>query len=431
MIYHNSIPTAIQLDFEKNSFFSSQVKYYSLKLFWIGLIIYVFSYVIKGSPQFSLKFGELTQFIGLFVMLPSFLNIIRFRMNSYLSFLSVIFLMWSGYIIARGIHFDYPYLKDSLLMADSGILIYLPPMIILVPKEPDFFKGLFKSIFIFSILYLLCNIFFIRQLLNRSFETQNVIENLVWNLSMPCGFILLTYNYHSNKKKVICFISLVLSLLFALYRARRGLTTILSGIMIASYLIYLFNTRKKILIIYLTVLIACLGILYATSIYSIGENKLFNFIAQRGTTDTRTVVEDYFYDDMKKKDWIIGKGLNGQYFCPDIEPDQISNYRSYIETGYLQIILKGGLVSLILYLLISIPAIILGCFFSKNILAKAASVWIFIAILSLYPASVVSYSLEYLLVWISISICYSKKLRKLTDDEVIEFLNINSFKLSG
>jgi hypothetical protein len=427
MYNQTTISRTVYLTKETNTYFSSQVKYYSLKAFWVGLMIYTFSYVIKGSPHFNLKIGELTQFIGLLIMLPSFLNIMRFRIRSgYLSLLVVLYLIWAGYIIARGIHFNYPFLKDSLLNADSGILIYLTPLIILVPKESSFFSELFKTIFIFGIFYFICNIYFIVQLLDRSFETQNVIENLVWNLSMPCGFVLLTYKYHPDKRKIVCFISITLSLLFALYRARRGLTTILTGIMISGYFIYLFNTRKKIIIIYLTVLFACLGIFYATSIYSINDYKLFNFIAQRGTTDTRAEVEDYFYTDMDKKDWIIGKGLNGEYFCPNIDPNQISDYRDYIETGYLQIILKGGLVRLILYLLISIPAIILGLFFSKNILSKAASIWIAIAILSLYPASVVSYSLEYLLVWISISVCYTKKIRNLTDIELIEFFKANS-----
>ena len=91
---------------------------------------------------------------------------------------------------------------------------------------------------------------------------------------------------------------------------------------------------------------------------------------------TQERVELYFYDDMKTKDWIIGRGINGEYFLSNVEENQITNYRRNIETGYLQTILKGGLISLGLFIFIAIPALIKGLFYSKNILSKAAAIWI-------------------------------------------------------
>ena len=155
--------------------------------------------------------------------------------------------------------------------------------------------------------------------------------------------------------------------------------------------------------------------------YQTNKNGLFSFIIERGDEDTRTGVEIYLYQDLKMTDWIVGRGINGEYYCPDIEKNQLTDYRDYIETGYLQIILKGGIIRLALYLLIAIPAIILGFFYSKNLLSKASAIWIFIAIISLYPASVEKFYLQYLLVWISIGICYSKKLRYLPDNTLSEF----------
>jgi hypothetical protein len=114
-------------------------------------------------------------------------------------------------------------------------------------------------------------------------------------------------------------------------------------------------------------------------------------------------------------DWIIGKGIKGQYYCPNVDEDAVTNYRSVIETGYLQIILKGGLISLALFVLITVPAIFKGIFYSKNILSKAAGIWILLSLLSLYPATVNTFSLRYLLVWISIGICYSNKIRNIPD----------------
>jgi hypothetical protein len=130
---------------------------------------------------------------------------------------------------------------------------------------------------------------------------------------------------------------------------------------------------------------------------------------------------------MKPVDWIIGKGINGQYYCPGVELGQgrVSIFRRGIETDYLTIILKGGIVSLGLMLLIILPAIVKGFFKSKNLLAKASATWIFLYLVSLYPAPVTTFTLNYLIVWISIGLCYSQKFRNLTDDDLIGYFSNN------
>jgi hypothetical protein len=167
-------------------------------------------------------------------------------------------------------------------------------------------------------------------------------------------------------------------------------------------------------------LVVCLSAIYATAAYKVNEG-LFGFLLERGSEDTRSGVEEFFYADMKTNDWIVGKGINGSYFCPNIEEDLPTNYRTVIETGYLQIILKGGLISLILYLLITVPAIFLGLFHSKNLLSKAAALWILFALISLYPTQVNTFTLRYLLVWVCVGICYSKNIRNLEESILLDY----------
>jgi hypothetical protein len=163
-----------------------------------------------------------------------------------------------------------------------------------------------------------------------------------------------------------------------------------------------------------------LALFYVNRSYRITQKGMFSFILERAEEDTRTGVELYFYNDMHPIDWAIGRGINGKYYCPDIE--ESSDYRILIETGYLQIILKGGIIFLSLYLLMAVPALILGIFYSKNLLSKAAGIWILVALLSLYPATVNTFNLNYLLVWISMGICYSSHIRRMTDHIVAETL---------
>ena len=188
-----------------------------------------------------------------------------------------------------------------------------------------------------------------------------------------------------------------------------------SSFLLCSYILDIFSSNKKFIVIYLAILISLVGALYVSNIYKIGKNSIFTFLLDRGDEDTRTGVELYFYDDMKTEDWIIGKGINAEYFCPDVEPEQTTNYRTVIETDYLQTILNGGIISLALLLLIVIPAIFLGLFYSTNILSKSAALWIFLWVLSLYPSRVTTFSLHYLTVWISIAICYSKSIRNMSE----------------
>ncbi|MEO8720429.1 MAG: hypothetical protein ABI372_04940 [Ginsengibacter sp.] len=407
----------------EEEFILPKKKITALNIFWAGIIIYTLAYVIKTNPHFNLKIGELIQFIGLILFLPAGIYLTELKIkNRYLAFIFVIYLIWSVAIISRGIHFNYHSVKEMLIEANFGILIYFAPLILLFPQDFFFFKKLFQAIVTLGIFFLIYNVIYIKDLMARTSDTQDVIEYLTKFLGITCGFILLTYKYHSRKKNLLALGVMLLCLLFSLYNARRGLSLICGSILLFTYFMYLFNSKKVILIIYSSILLITSGAYYASTINNIDNNTLLNYIVERGEEDTRTPVELYFYSDFKTNDWVLGRGINGQYYCPGIDVDPPSDFRSYIETGYLQIILKGGMINLILYLLILIPAFFLGLFYSRNIFAKAGSIWILVSLFSLYPSMVNIFTLNYLLVWISVGICYSQKLRRLSDEQIKEFL---------
>lgn len=408
------------------------VKEYKLKnkhlhenIFWAGFIINVLSALIKGKYLFSQRIGELIQIIGLIVLLYSFFIIMSVNIkNSYLKIIFILFICWSIITVSRGVHFDYTSVKALLLDNEYGVLFYLLPFIILVPPEFSFLQRLFETIIVLGIFYLIYSLIFLGPLLSRSPENQNVVEYLVRSLGITSAFILLTFKYHKTSKQVISAIVLLLCLLFTIYKARRGLSITLISLSVPILIMLIFVSKYRLLYIYLIILTGLCSALYFSGIYKIEEVKLLSFIAERGDTDTRTGVELYFYDDMEDTDWIIGKGIDGAYYSPGIGE---SDYRTLMETGYLQIILKGGLVRLILLLLTALPAIFLGLFNSRNVLSKASAIWIGVALISLYPATVESFSLQYVLVWVSIGICYSKNIRDLSDDYIQNELNLNSF----
>lgn len=362
--------------------------------------------------------------LGLVLMIGTVFSLVKFKFdNQYLATVYSLYCLWLSFLIFKGLNFflDYSYLRIFFFSPQDGML-YFAPLILLFPRNFTFYKKAFDVIIISGVLFIIFDVLFISDLLNSDNSDtsgQTIIETFS-NLSFSCGFILLTYAYHTKKKQVLAIGVISLAFLFAMVRARRGLLFMYSEIIFVSYVMFIFRSRMRLVVIYLTIFFALVGTLYLTGVYRPQNNRLFGYLLNRGEEDTRSTVELYFHDDMKTKDWIFGRGIRGEYFAPDIEADLPTNYRTTIETGYEQTILKGGLISLGLFLFIAIPAGINGIFFSKNTLSKVAGIWIFMSLINSYPSTVNAFTLQYLLVWISIGICYSRVIRKMPENKIKE-----------
>lgn len=401
-----------------------------LNYFWIGFIIYTSAFAISATGQVNYVVCNIFQILGLMLMISASFFLIRPRIDDeYLKIVYVIYFLWTLGIIIRGFLFEYEFLKILLFDAYMGLFLYLAPLILLFPKNLGHIRKLFVVIVILGIIYVIYDLIFIKDLIiNYDIKSsQGMIEYFSKTLSIPCGFILLTYIYHSKKMNLFALFVLSLTFLLCIIRARRALAILAISPIIGAYFVYLFYSNNRALKIVLFILLSVtitLGIAYSQSLMQYFSNKsATSWFMARLSQDTRSEVEAYFYQDMKPVEWIIGKGINGQYYCPGVVEGEgkITVFRRGIETDYLTIILKGGIISLGLVLLIMIPAIIKGLFYSKNLLAKASATWVLFYLLDLYPAPVTAFTLNYLLVWISIGICYTRELRNLSDNEIMIF----------
>ena len=66
---------------------------------------------------------------------------------------------------------------------------------------------------------------------------------------------------------------------------------------------------------------------------------------------------------------------------------------------------------------------ILGFFNSNNDLVKALAAIILIHITSMMSFGLPDYSVQYIVIWISVSACFSSELRKITNVELSESFN--------
>jgi hypothetical protein len=304
----------------------------------------------------------------------------------------------------------------------AGLFLYLVPLTMLFFHNLGYIKKVFNVIIILGIAFVFFDLLFIKQLLHpyNNLSGQGIIEYFTQDLSFATGFIVLTFVYHSRKRTLIALFVLILTFLLAVIRARRGLIFVSFTMLIFSYIIYQIANKGKVINMVLSILLICLISYIAVKVYLDHRTDTFSLITERFQDDSRGWVLQYFYMDMKPQDWIVGKGISGRYYCPGIGEGEgvVSVYRDVIEAGYLQTVLRGGLISLVLYLLIAIPAMIKGMFFSKNILSKAAGIWILILLLYSYPGTMTTFTMHYILVWISIGICYSDRIRKMSDENI-------------
>lgn len=392
--------------------------------FWVGFLIYTISFCIPGV-YFSLKYIQPLQILGISLFIPSGFYLIRWSFDSnYLKVLFLLYISWSILTVIRGLSADYEFLKTMLFDAPFSIFIYLAPLILLFKDIYSNLKKIITVILVLNIVYLLYTILFYRIVIygmSGYFRLPAWITEIFSHfLSFPAAFLVLTYMYHKKWKPFFALIILVLTFLIVTIRARRGLMFMTVCFMFTSYLLFYFTNKGKILKIILSIGIFAFVVFYSYVTYTRNQYGTFGLITSRIDEDTRKGVEDYFYAGMSTTELIIGRGANGLYYCPGIEEqqDNVTVLRSVIETGYLQIVLKSGFIGLALYLLITIPAIFKGLFFSSNALAKASAIWILLYTIFLYPTYVNMFSLTYLLIWISVKICYDPNIRLRSNEEI-------------
>lgn len=395
-----------------------------LNLFWFGFILYTASYTISTTDTVNYNVCQVFQIIGILIFIPTAIHLMSYTINNrYLQVLYILYLFWLLVIVIRGVEFNYDSIKFTLFDAWFGVFLYLVPLFLLLPKKLICYKRLFDVIIILGIIYVIYDVVYIKELTRagQNLQSQAIVEYFSKTLATPCLFLVLTYRYHTFQRKVFVIGILILTVFFAVIRARRGLLLMELLPLILVYLLYLSNTGGKLLIFLMSLFLCGFLVMFGMEFFNASQDGLLENLMDRGLEDTRSSVETCFYLDMSAKDWLIGRGLMGEYFCPGIDPNEVTGYRGTIETDYLQIILKGGIISLSLFLLITIPAIFKGLFKSNNLLGKAAAMWIVWALLSMYPSTIHTFTMQYIILWIAVGICYSKTLRNIPEQILVDY----------
>src|SRR5690606_7265797 len=239
---------------------------------------------------------------------------------------------WAIITMIRGLTLEEDVLRGIIFNPWFGAFLYLVPVIMLFPQKLIYYKKIFDAIIILGLFYLLFDIMFISDLMNpdiADIRSRAIVEYFSKNLGVPVIFILLTYPYQSKSRLIFAIAVLLLTVFFAIVRARRGLLFMAIGPMFFIYLLYWFNSKRKLMMMILSCSIVVAfagGLVYYLNTT---EVSIFDGLDERGTEDTRTGVELYFFGDMKGLDWVVGRGMRGEYYSPTMGA---GNHRGTIET---------------------------------------------------------------------------------------------------
>lgn len=335
----------------------------------------------------------------------------------------VLFLIWTIITIVRGLISGHE--KHSLNPVNIyGLSAFIVPFIVLIGTKKMSLNSVVKFSIISGIIGIAMialnykDIFSQTIALQTGEEYQSYLGNIGTQsmLLFNTAFIFMIFYLLKHNYRYITFASVGLFLIVVLFSARRGgIFMILLIIMLTLYL-YLFKFKVNSGSMFYKWLFTLSALIFISFLLFYNSNFLLSFLFERLLEDSRTVVESYFYRsfDGNIYDWLFGRGLSGTYKVPAFTVQD----RGVIETGYLYLILKGGLLSLILFVFILVNSFFKGFFRSKNILIKAMSLYIVVHIIYLYPFGIPMFNLEYVILWISVAYCQSEYWRSLTSKEI-------------
>ena len=344
--------------------------------------------------------------------------------SKYFKFFLYVFFLYEFILIVRGWSFSY---NDIKVYMQAGYIFwpFIIPLFVFFDKRLSTIGYLIKWIYYMGMFFLIIYLIFHTLLLKR------VTAEILVSTTYVCGFILLNARYLRNRKVTLSFVLMSISLLSLIYVARSNGVVTISGFILAGYFINVCNKSRSFIFRFFPIIVCC-AVFLMLSLTTFTTN-LSAKLQARITEDTRSGLFKMFFVEMDDY-MVFGKGMNGDYYFPMEEreyedfTETAVEYRHIIENGYLQLLLTGGIVHIILFLLLLLPAAILGIFRSSNQFTMACGMLILLWVLDMLIYGLPRLSLHYILIWICVGICFKPSIRRMTNNEInAEFQKANLY----
>ncbi|NRA94084.1 MAG: hypothetical protein HRU26_15645 [Psychroserpens sp.] len=304
-------------------------------------------------------------------------------------------------------------------------LAWVVPVVLILGIKMENWKPVFRALRFMFCLMLFSTLFvFHYNAMPGKLKTE-------WSwLLRPINLVLLIGigKFHLTSR-VLFYLIFGLYIMVAIFAEQRIEFIFLTLVFFFLALIQLKHIRiKKFVIKYILlgfVLLMVLVFTYGYENISLLVNRIIEF------KDSRTFLFTELLDDLSPAEKVFGRGSLGTYYSPFFNKvlryfEHIGEYwfaldnptRITVEVGYLQMLLKGGFLLLILNFTIFFRAVYLAFFKSNNNFVKRLGLFILsltlLSLISFRPA----FTPTFILLWMSIGTVLSKQNREMTNEEV-------------
>ena len=264
------------------------------------------------------------------------------------------------------------------------------------------------------------------------------------NVSGPglvcCYCVLPLTIFALYKKKYRLFALLLIGVSFVFSQIAESRTVILRIMIFFGLLIPLTVTRKWAPLKFLVICaMAFMIVQFLTNLETWLELfKAFVHVKNFDDEDTRTFLYTEIFDDLGVRDLIFGRGFQGTYFSPYFLWLQTNNndftgdfyYRFAVEVGFLQLLLKGGIIYFVLYMTPLVAAVYKGLFTRHTSrVAFLISVYIAAELLVMFVENIPAYHFQFFLIFFLAG--YSFREASLHKSPVYEDLRYNALLQPG
>jgi hypothetical protein len=295
------------------------------------------------------------------------------------------------------------------LFSNYMALSLLPVLFFIVGININYFHAIDNILIGYIVLATLVSFFFINY-----FELQLY-------LIYPLFFLIITIPLRSFWLKIF-LITVSISVIAVSLTNRAGILRILISycILTAYYIMLYIKVNRKLVntLVFLILMVPVVSLYLAIKGQSVfqmvlGEDNS-SYSQLNPQADTRTLLYYEVFQDLHYTDtFIFGKGLNAGYYSETFETFK----REIVEVGFLQILLKTGIVGLILYISVIISAIIKALGRSKNLFMKSLGLLLVSYVIMFFVENQIAYNLLNIIIWMVVGMCHSEKLRSLTNQE--------------
>lgn len=314
-------------------------------------------------------------------------------------------------IIVRG-NWDGLSMKDVLLKVVSQTKGWILPIILMPLPNRKYFSLIIKILYKASLFIVPLWFFSMSELVPGTYKG----EHIGAFLGFFSAFLLGLPAFFSKRQRYVTIIIWSVYFLLMMLNARRNASFTLAIYAFIAYLFSILHNIKKYPVKYF--IICCCSILALLIVYLNLDSLtsgIFSNMSKRASENTRSGVEELFFLDFANspvEDWIWGRGMDGGYYQEVVNEDtgEISDKRQGIETGYLTMMLKGGLAYDVVVVLMMLAALH-GVFRKDNdIIIKYISVILITYFLDMYTTNpVVDYGVRSILFWFIISVLLQDK----------------------